>query len=85
MVDNPKCGDPMGNLTVDGAIAQKYRGTVGTHSGSVVITGYLKNYIYDETLHYADPPYFMDPVETQWNVVRQTEQVPAEIARNYTT
>jgi hypothetical protein len=77
MVDNPKCGDGMGNLTVDGAIAQKYRGTVGTHNGSVVITGYLKKYSYDETLHYADPPYFMDPVETQWNVVRETEQVPA--------
>ncbi len=80
MVDNPGCGDPRGSLTVDGAIAQWFRGTVGTfNSSGNLVTGYSKHYIYDQHLRYADPPYFLDPVETSWNVVRQTEKVPAEV------
>lgn len=78
LVDNATCGDPLGTLSVYGAIAQNFRGTVGTHSGSTVTTGYLKDYQYDENLRYADPPYFLDPVETSWHIVRQTEQVPAQ-------
>jgi len=79
LVDNAKCGDPEGTLTVDGAIAQKYRGTVGTHSsGNVISTGYAKNYIYDQQLKYAAPPYFLDPVKAAWGTDQQAEVVPAD-------
>jgi hypothetical protein len=78
LVDNPGCGQSSeGTLTVDGAIAQWYRGTVGLNSNGVITHGYAKGYTYDQNLRYADPPYFLDPVETSWDVVRETEQVPA--------
>ena len=48
IVDNYNCGEQLGKLTVNGAIAQKYRGAVGTTGG----TGYLKNYNYDSRLRY---------------------------------
>jgi hypothetical protein len=62
---------------VTGAIAQSFRGTVGTHSGSFVTSGYLKNYVYDDRLKYISPPYFLDPIQAAWRVSRQTEQLPA--------
>ena len=77
IVDNWGCGGDLGNLTVSGAIAQKYRGTVGTHSGSTIVTGYAKNYSYDYELRYHQPPYFLDPVQAGWGILQETEQVPA--------
>jgi hypothetical protein len=73
IVDNYYCGGHEGTLTVIGAIAQKFRGTVGTTSGN----GYTKNYNYDDRLKTLTPPYFLDPVQSQWNVIRYHEQVPA--------
>jgi Tfp pilus assembly protein PilX len=75
IVDNWYCGAFLGNLTVNGAIAQKYRGIVGTFGGSD--TGYKKNYVYDDRLKYREPPHFLDPVQTAWRVVRENEQTPA--------
>src|SRR5664280_2116215 len=43
-------GDDSSKLTIKGAIAQKYRGTVGTGTADSIATGYLKNYIYDPRL-----------------------------------
>ena len=60
-----------------GAIAQQFRGTVGTNSGGTISTGYIKNYNYDAALKYHQPPYFLDPVQASWNLFYQTEQVPA--------
>ena len=87
MVDNYHCGAPLTDtpsdpakahhLNVNGAIAQYYRGTVATSSGSGVATGYLKNYNYDDRLKFRSPPNFLDPVQTSWQIVRQTEQQPA--------
>jgi Tfp pilus assembly protein PilX len=77
LVDNYYCGDPLGTLTVNGAIGQKYRGTVGQHSGGTPTHGYLKNYVYNTTLRYREPPYFVNPTESAWRVVRQNEQLPA--------
>jgi hypothetical protein len=77
IVDNWGCGGPLGTLTVDGAIAQRYRGTVGTHSGSTVATGYAKGYSYDYELRYHQPPFFLDPVQAGWGILQETEQVPA--------
>jgi hypothetical protein len=78
IVDNYNCGDSLGTLTVYGAIAQLFRGTVGvqgTHSdGSVYAAdGYTKSYDYDDRLASEEPPYFLNPVSAQWYVARQTE------------
>ncbi len=48
IVDNYNCGASLGTLSVKGAIAQKYRGAVGTSGNGS--TGYMKNYNYDERL-----------------------------------
>ena len=77
MVDNYQCGSPLGTLTVTGAIAQKFRGPVGTFSGASRNSGYAKNYWYDDRLRYRSPPYFLDPVTAAWRVVRNNEQVRA--------
>jgi hypothetical protein len=76
IVDNYNCGDQLGDLTVNGAIAQKYRGPVGTTSGSTK-TGFLKDYTYDDRFRYRSPPYFMNPVDASWDIIRSHEQVPA--------
>ncbi len=77
IVDNYRCGAPLGTLTVFGAIAQKFRGPVGTFSGSTRQTGYAKNYVYNDELRYRSPPFFLDPLQAAWRVVRANEQVPA--------
>jgi hypothetical protein len=80
-VDNWDCGPPHGQLTVNGAIAQRYRGVVGQFSGSSLARGYEKNYNYDDRLHYRNPPHFLSPLNSAWRVLRVNEQVPAPGAR----
>ena len=77
IVDNWNCGPALGALHVEGAIAQKFRGPVGTGSGLSINTGYRKDYVYNDRLRYREPPFFMDPVQASWRVARQNEQVPA--------
>ncbi|HEY4778797.1 MAG TPA: hypothetical protein VIH47_04315 [Solirubrobacterales bacterium] len=72
IVDHYNCGNDMGSLTVKGAIAQKFRGPVGTFSGSTTVNGYSKNYEYDDRLRYAEPPSFLDPVTKSWVIGRET-------------
>lgn len=43
-------GDPKGQLTIFGSLMQNYRGAVGTFSGNNIVTGYYKNYIYDNKI-----------------------------------
>lgn len=62
----------LGQLSVFGAIAQKYRGPVGT-GGASPTTGYLKDYVYDQRLKYISPPHFMDPVNSAWHVATWAE------------
>ena len=69
IVDNYNCGASLGTLTVHGAIAQKFRGPVGTVPAR---TGYIKNYVYDDRLRYVEPPNFIDPVQSAWVVGRET-------------
>jgi Tfp pilus assembly protein PilX len=76
IVDNYNCGTPRGTLTVKGAIAQSFRGPVGT-GGSSVATGYVKNYNYDDRFRVSNPPFFLDPVQSSWRKIRFTEQTPA--------
>ena len=68
IVDSYNCGNQLGTLKVYGAIAQKYRGAVGTSGG----TGYYKNYEYDERLHTVSPPAFIEPVSSDWVIGRET-------------
>jgi len=75
--DNWHSCPPTNTLHVFGAIAQKYRGTVGTHSGGTPQTGYAKDYQYNDELRYRQPPHFINPAELEWRVVRENEQVPA--------
>jgi hypothetical protein len=74
IVDNYDCGNALGDLTVTGAIAQRFRGAVGTNGGA---TGFLKDYNYDDRLRYRSPPFFLNPIDAAWGIVRSNEQVPA--------
>jgi hypothetical protein len=77
IVDNWHCGSPLGDLSIFGAIAQRFRGTVGTGGSSGIATGYRKDYVYNDRLRYREPPFFLDPVKASWRISRETEQVPA--------
>ena len=68
-VDNyDKGAGGQGTLTVHGAIAQYFRGIVGT----VGSTGYLKNYNYDNRLQVVLPPFLFDLQTTAWQVFRES-------------
>ena len=75
-VDRYYCGNPIGKLTINGMIAQKFRGAVGKNSGGSVVHGFLKDYAYDPRLAFRSPPHFLDPVKSAWHVHRYTEQEP---------
>lgn len=63
-VQNFDKGGLRGALTVVGAIAQKYRGTVGQTGTS----GYSKNYSYDLRLRNIAPPKFLQAVSTTYGI-----------------
>ncbi|MBO9534197.1 MAG: hypothetical protein J7513_14595, partial [Solirubrobacteraceae bacterium] len=77
IVDNFRCGGGLGDLTVYGAISQKFRGPVGTGSGRTNTSGYIKNYSYDNRLRTLSPPKFLDPVKAAWRLKTYQEQSPA--------
>jgi len=68
LVENWTDGSVLGTLSVTGAIAQKFRGPVGTGSGGTMVTGYAKNYDYDERLAQLQPPYFLESSTATWNI-----------------
>ncbi|MFZ4585734.1 MAG: hypothetical protein ACOYNI_10970 [Acidimicrobiia bacterium] len=72
-VQNWTIGAPLGTLTVNGAIAQRYRGAVGTNSNGTITSGFAKAYVYDQRLKYLEPPYFLDPVAAAWQVAVWSE------------
>jgi hypothetical protein len=74
LTDNWDCGSSLGNLNVDGAITQYWRGAVGTSGGN----GYTKAYVYDPRLRYREPPNFLDPTTALWGLLRQSEQSPVQ-------
>jgi Tfp pilus assembly protein PilX len=67
-VQNYRYTGKRGDLTIKGAIAQKFRGPVGTSSGGVIVNGYNKDYNYDPRLKYTAPPKFLSPVTTTYGV-----------------
>jgi hypothetical protein len=62
-VQTPGSGGDRGTLTVNGAIAAKFRGVVRQNPN-----GYIKNYVYDTRLKYTAPPKFLSPVTTTYGV-----------------
>jgi hypothetical protein len=50
-------GGAKGDLTVFGGIIQKQRGPVGTFSGTTKVSGYSKDYNYDQRLLTSPPPF----------------------------
>lgn len=79
-VQNYSRGGKRGDLTVLGAIAQKYRGPVGTTSGGSINNGYVKAYTYDERFKFKAPPKFLNPVTTTYGVTTWVESAAAFLA-----
>jgi Tfp pilus assembly protein PilX len=80
IIDNYDCGNtntniqtPLGNLTINGAVVQNYRGRIGENGNVGNFTGYIKNYWYDERLQTLEPPDFLNPTSDSWSVDRITE------------
>ena len=67
-VQNPGNGGTRGTLTINGAIAQKFRGIV--RSGA---SGYAKDYNYDARFATRTPPKFLMPVSTTYDVTLMAE------------
>ncbi len=70
--------NPLGDIHLVGALAQKYRGAVGT----VSTTGYGKDYNYDQRLKYQSPPRFLNPIAAAWQIVTWIEKTPVAFAWN---
>jgi Tfp pilus assembly protein PilX len=65
---------PRGILTLNGAIAQQFRGTVGqSSSGNTITQGYSKNYNYDKRLQFMAPPKFLSPVSASYGISQVVE------------
>jgi hypothetical protein len=65
---------PRGTLTVFGAIAQQFRGTVGQSTNGTSITqGYSKAYNYDTRLQFQAPPKFLSPVSATYGISQVVE------------
>jgi len=56
-----------GDLNILGGLIQRFRGPVGTFNSSGPVSGYLKNYEYDERLASSVPPAF--PRESVFSIV----------------
>ena len=41
-----------------------------------LVSGYSKNYNYDDRLRYLEPPHFLDPVQVAWHIQRETLDFP---------
>ena len=70
-VQNYNVGGSRGTLTVNGALAQKFRGIV--RGGG---NGYAKDYNWDTRLQYTAPPKFLSPVTTTYGVNIWIEVAP---------
>jgi hypothetical protein len=58
MAENYSSRGKSGTLTLLGGVQQYQRGAVGTFSGGVITSGFLKNYRYDERLMVDSPPLY---------------------------
>lgn len=67
LVQNYDKGPPRGHLSTKGAIIQKWRGLIGTTDGQ---HGYIKNFSYDNRMRFQAPPYFLEPIGTNYRVAQ---------------
>jgi hypothetical protein len=69
---SPSVSSPQvaGTLTVRGAIIQDKRGAVGYFNSSSGMTssGYTKNYAHDPRMEFDQPPYFLAPEGSGWEI-----------------
>jgi hypothetical protein len=56
--ENYQAPPARGTLTIHGGLIQKYRGAVGTFSGTTLVSGYRKDYHYDPRVTARTPPAF---------------------------
>jgi hypothetical protein len=59
-------GNALGNISINGAISEDWRGPVGTFGGGN--TGYVKQYTYDARLSYLSPPDYLNPGTSSWQL-----------------
>jgi hypothetical protein len=59
-------GSALGNISINGAISEDWRGPVGTFGGGN--TGYVKQYTYDSRLTYLSPPDYLNPGTSSWQL-----------------
>lgn len=74
-------GNTLGDLSVRGSIAQRWRGAVGTGSGSSASTGYIKDYKYDPRLKFSSPPYFPQWTNATWSAATTGELKPKYVGK----
>jgi hypothetical protein len=69
------------SLNINGVIAQKFRGPVGTFNSTtgLLASGYNKNYAYDSRLKYLSPPYFLSPTQSAWLRISYAEIPPKQV------
>jgi hypothetical protein len=72
MVQYWREGADLGTITLNGGIAQKWRGPLGT-GGSTGGTGYSKDYNYDSRLQFNSPPHAMDLSQAGFRVAQWAE------------
>jgi Tfp pilus assembly protein PilX len=75
VVDNYDCGLPnLEKLNVYGAIAGLFsNGLTGVfQSASIFLHGYPYNANYDNRLQIEEPPHFLNPIEADWYIQRET-------------
>lgn len=75
VVDNFDCGSPnLEKLNVYGAIAGLFsNGLTGVFTGSsTLVHGYPYNANYDNRLQIEEPPHFLNPIEADWYIQRET-------------
>lgn len=73
VVQNWGWGAGLGDLQVHGAIAQKFRGPVGSRENNGTVHGYIKKYSYDRRLEVLQPPYFLEPANAPWEAAQVSD------------
>ena len=69
LVNNFRAGGSTGRLVVYGTMDQYWRGPVGTFSGTQVVSGYQKYYLWDSRLQYVGIPSYLSPNLPSWGLV----------------
>jgi hypothetical protein len=68
-------GNPMGSISLRGSVAQEFSGPFATaYPGGAIVSGYQdQSMTYDPRLAYLQPPYFLQPASSPWEVASITD------------